>query len=166
MIKLLIVLLVILLPISFALIISGIKESRKKNDYIQITFQQFYDVYKATKRSRWRLGKNYVYYFKRSECGIGCYQSEFIYFKTIFDKIKYRIFKKVTDWKEKKYEQQKKQSILSAKTAEMMRVWSEDIESYKLESIKELQSMIDENNKKVDEYKKRVEELKHETEKF
>lgn len=48
----------------------------------------------------------------------------------------------------------------------MMRVWSEDIESYKLESIKELQSMIDENNKKVDEYKKRVEELKHETEKF
>lgn len=94
MIKLLIVLLGILLPISFALIINGIKESREKN------------------------------------------------------------------------EQQKKQSILSAKTAEMMRVWSEDIESYKLESIKELQSMIDKNNKKVDEYKKRVEELKYETEKF
>lgn len=57
----------------------------------------------------------------------------------------------------------KKQSILSAKTAEMMRVWSEDIESYKLESIKELQSIIDENNKKINEYKKRVEELKNET---
>jgi len=45
----------------------------------------------------------------------------------------------------------------------MMRVWSEDIESYKLESIKELQSIIDENNKKINEYKKRVEELKNET---
>lgn len=96
-----------------------------------------------------------------------CFFSDFtlfVYFKTIFDKIKYRIFKKITYWKEKKYEQQKKkQSILSAKTAEMMRVWSEDIESYKLESIKELQSIIDENNKKINEYKKRVEELKNET---
>jgi len=40
-----------------------------------------------------------------------CFFSDFtlfVYFKTIFDKIKYRIFKKITYWKEKKYEQQKK----------------------------------------------------------
>lgn len=162
MIKLLIVLLGILLPISFALIISGIKESKEENSYIRVTFQQFYDVYKATEHSKWTLGKNYVLYAKYSKHGVYC-GSEIIHFKTISDKIRYRIFKKVTDWEEKKNERKKRQSLLSTKTVEIMQMWSEDIESYRLENIKNLQSMINENNKKIDEYKKRVEELKNET---
>lgn len=156
------ILLTILLPFSLALIVSGIKESREKNSYIRVTFQQFYDVYKATEHSKWTLEKNYVLYAKYSKHGVYC-GSEIIHFKTISDKIRYRIFKKVTDWEEKKNERKKKQSLLSAKTVEIMQMWSEDIESYRLESIKELQSMIDENNKKINEYKKRVEELKNET---
>ncbi len=156
-----------LLPLALALIINGIEEEqiKNKNDYIRVTFQQFYDVYKATERSKWILEKKYILYAKHNKYGSYC-GSEIIYFKTILDKIQYKIFKKITNWKERKDERRRKQSLLSTKTVEIMQMWSEDIESYKLESIKELQSMIDKNNKKVDEYKKRVEELKHETEKF
>lgn len=156
------ILLIFLLGVALALIVIGIKESKEENSYIRVTFQQFYDIYKATEHSKWTLGKNYVLYAKYSKHGVYC-GSEIIHFKTISDKIRYRIFKKVTDWEEKKNERKKRQSLLSTKTVEIMQMWSEDIESYRLESIKELQSMIDENNKKINEYKKRVEELKNET---
>lgn len=162
MIKVFSILLIIILPISLAIITDGFTEFRERKNYIRITFRQFYDVYKTTKHSKWTLKNDCVYYEKHTKDGYYS-GSEIICFKTVFDKIQYKIFKKITDREEKKNERQKKQSLLSAKTVEIMQMWSEDIESYRLENIKNLQSMIDENNKKIDEYKKRVEELKNET---
>lgn len=140
----------------------------KKNE-IQISFNQFYSIYKGTTPEYWKIEESYhrnkygISYERHNNNYSFYYETDTIYFKTLLDLIKFRIFIYKYKINDKKVQKNKIKQSLDERTARLMATWTRDIEKVRKNNIKELQKMINENTIKAEEYKKRLEELKIET---
>lgn len=141
-----------------------------KKNQIQISFNQFYSIYKNTPSSYWEINESYyknkysVRYETHIEKGPFYYYNGMkdIYFKTLLDLIKFRIFVYKYKRNNKKIQNDKIKQRLDKDTADLMANWTKDIERTRKNNMKELQKMIEENATKAEEYKRRLEKLKKE----
>lgn len=141
-----------------------------KKGHIQVSFDQFYSIYKNTPSNYWEIEESYNKYYVRYEThkevtsNFRLYDGmKTIYFKTLLDLIKFRIFLFKYHANEKKILKAKIEQKLNEDTANLVANWNRDIEITRKNNMADLQRMIEENAAKAEEYKRRLEELKNET---
>lgn len=152
-------------PILIIFLIKYISWRKIKKNKIQISFNQFYSIYKSTPADYWNIKDKYsVGYEKHSNNYYQFYcETEIIFFKTLLDLIRFQIFLYKYKANNKKIQKDQIKQQLDKNTADLIANWTRDIERTRKYNIEKLQRMINENTAKAKEYEKRLKELKNET---
>lgn len=151
---------IVIIPLLIYLIARYISWRLTKTDKIQITFKQFYHVYKSTPSNHWEIDRNFrriryiPYKFYK--------ESYIIYFKTLYDQIQFYIFLHKYRKTEKRKFKEHMKMMTDKRTADLIANWNKDIEQTRRNNMEELQQMIKENAEKAKEYERCLKELKKE----
>lgn len=150
------------------LIVRYISWRLTKTDKIQITFKQFYHIYKSTPSSHWEIDRNFdkddrcIRYIHEHGPHKLYKESYTIYFKTLYDQIQFYIFLHKYRKTEKRKFKEHMKMVADKHTADLIANWNRDIEQTRRNNIEELQQMIKENAEKAKEYERCLKELKEE----